>query len=962
MTLRCLNCGEKGLRDEAEFCDKCGAELVVKLDDSIPMFGVDADVSASGALKIPTTSKRKETPTPSPKPAEAEDGGTTNLPINQHDSKFTGATTNIPDNEGATTYLTQDQSNSPADGATSYLPTAESGQTAFLSDLEELSADDGGTSYLPGGDGATTMLSEKDQQGLDAGATSYLADNAEGATTFLSKDELSDPNEGATSFLSDDDDEGGTKFLSSAEETDESGMTQAVSWEKLDSGLTQSPPVYDTRPGNQRRTGASTTNRQQRSAISTRPQEVAEDGATQHIPLSDTLGNSASYGSDSDQFDLSGDSASDFDTNGDQPVLRIHDRYQLSEILGKGGFGAVYLAEDVKLRRRCVVKQMLTGGKSSKEIEVYRINFGREASLLAELNDPGHPNIPEIYDYFSLDSGNYLVMKYIEGQNLKEVLAPKEGHKLPWEEAVRYAIDVCSALHYMHNRGGEPVMHRDVKPANIQLGDDGRVWLVDFGLARANPVTSSGNELVTQASGSFGYTPLEQWFGKAIPSSDIYAIGATLHHLITGIDPLEAYNGEFHIQKIQELHGQLTPIRAVNPDLPESLEQIIDRAVAADPEHRPTALQLQRQLEAVISGAQTVTLYTFRNGQSAETILRLVDLCEKNRREAEEYLYSGDFERWFLLINRNDLAAAASQAVKHGKNRRDGLEKFLKLILPNIARRRLNRAAIQLGRGLLQFVLIAAFVILLLGFGGSYIAGLVIRQFINSVEWDFYALELDQVNSYNESFLERTFTTAVGAYLDDIEVEITAPEAMNVRGRWDNLPLNVRTSIRMGQDNPRLHVTELNGVPLFVIGNNISQGINNGIDDAFQKSPVDVSSLIVRNGEIDFEVKKSDKPSRPEYGTPTPAPSPTPTPLPTPTPVNVTLVVVFNDSSEPVTLEIEQLGRSWDIGARDTEVLQTPPGTYNYTVKYQGTDQIAAQGTREWVLNKAYRLRINVAN
>lgn len=953
MTLRCLNCGEKGLRDNASFCDNCGTELLVKLDDSIPMFGIDTDISASGALKQPDQPETAQPPHPTSKPVAADEGGTSVLSFEEE-----GNTTTIADMEGHTAWLSSDE----VAGATTYLPSAgeEEGQTTFLSLDESASSEEGATSYLSGADGATTTLGSVEEAEFDPGVTGYLPD-PEGATTFLPKDEPLPEAEGHTAYLADD--EGQTTFLAGddVEDSEESGMTQAVPLEQM--GVASAP--HSTAPRSTQAAG-STTNRQKAGRTNAptplgKQTDAPEEGATQYIPPpSSTVKRQKLTDSSHDQILQNISSMSEAEIDSVQHVLRIHDRYQLSEILGKGGFGAVYLAEDIKLRRRCVVKQMLTAGKSTKEIEIHRVNFEREASLLAELNDPGHPNIPEIYDYFSVDRGNYLVMKYIEGQNLKEVLVTRENKKLPWEEAVRYAIDVCSALHYMHNRGDEPVMHRDVKPANIQLGDDGRVWLVDFGLARANPVSSSGSELVTQASGSFGYTPLEQWFGKAIPASDIYALGTTLHHLVTGLDPLEAYQGQFHIQKIQELHGATPPIRAIDPELPERLEEIIDRAVSADPEHRPTALQLQRQLEATISGAQTAALYTFRNGQSAETVPQLVDLCEKNRREAEEYLYNGDFGRWFLLINRNDLAAAASQAVKQGKNRRDGLEKFLKLILPNIFRRRLRRAGIQLGRGVLQFVLIAAFVVLLLGVGGSYVAGLVIRQFINSVEWNFYALELDDRNQYSETFLEETFTQAVGAYLDDIEVEVKAPDAMNVRGRWDNVPLDISTSIRMGQQNPRLHVTEFNNIPLFVIGSNISQGINNGIDDAFERAPVDVSSLIVKDGEIVFEVEKATGPNRPEYGTPTPAPTPTPTPRPTPTPVNVTLVVVFNDSNEPITLEIEQLGRRWDIGANDSEVLQTPPGTYNYTVKYQGTDDIAAQGTREWVLNKAYRLRIDL--
>ena len=250
----------------------------------------------------------------------------------------------------------------------------------------------------------------------------------------------------------------------------------------------------------------------------------------------------------------------------------------------------------------------------------------------------------------------------------------------------------------MHTMGDEPVIHRDVKPANIQLGTDGRVWLVDFGLAKAEPVHGSGGNLVTQASGSFGYTPLEQWIGEAVPASDVYSVGVTLHNLVTGLNPLDAYDGQFHIQRIQELHGDIPPIRTIDPALPEQLEEIISQATDPNPEQRPTALQFQNQLNALISGDKNVLLYTFKNGQSAETVVQLVELCEQNRHEAEGYLFDGDFERWFRLINRNDLAEAAAQTVKQAKDHKSGLERFLKLILPNVIERRVKRAGRKLHR------------------------------------------------------------------------------------------------------------------------------------------------------------------------------------------------------------------------------------------------------------------------
>jgi serine/threonine protein kinase len=741
--------------------------------------------------------------------------------------------------------------------------------------------------------------------------------------------------------------EDSTLRLPEVEVAEDEGATRAMPAAEtlVDEGSTRSMPTLQTAFDD--------------SATRSIPPEATpefDDGLTKAAPEVETAGKPDTTPTILAETKLAVDTViKDNTVQNKQPIVQVHERYQLIKILGKGGFGAAYLAEDVKLKRRCVVKQMLTKRYSTKELEVYRANFEREAKLLVELNDPGHPNIPEIYDYFSEDNGNYLVMKYIEGQNLKDALEQSE-QRLPWREAVRYAVDVCSALNYMHAKGQQPVMHRDIKPANILLGNDGRVWLVDFGLAKANPVASSEDLSATQALGSLGYTPLEQWMGQAASASDVYALGVTLHHLVTGLNPMDAYGGQFNIRKLQEQHGQLPPIRKIDRSLPRELEEIISRTTAADLRQRPTALQLQQELQVLISGAQGVALYTFKNGKSAKTIGQLVDLCEQNRREAEEYLANGDFERWFLLINRNDLAEAARQAVKQGKNQKDNLEKFLKLILPNLALRRLNKAGLHLARGTLQFGLSAIIILLLVALGGSYLAGWFIRQSINTTDWNFEDLNLRGENRYTERYLTRRFNEAIGAYFEELEIELQPPDRFEIQAIWNGYPLHIPASLRLGNKKPRFHIDQVNNIPLFWIADNLSQGINGGIDDVFRQEAMDVSRMVVLEDAIVFNIAQDP---RRLSSTPTPTPSPTPTPTPTPTPVNITLVVVFNELEQDVTLQIED--RFWNIAANDTEVLEMRPGTYNYKVTYQETNQVAAQGQKTWNLNKAYRLRIGLA-
>lgn len=638
----------------------------------------------------------------------------------------------------------------------------------------------------------------------------------------------------------------------------------------------------------------------------------------------------------------------------------LQNRYQIIQILGEGGFGAAYLAEDVKLRRKCVVKRMkIPKGTPAKQVQLYQANFEREASLLAKLNEPGHPNIPEIYDYFSDESGNYLVMKYIEGSSLKGIVS---NGPVPWREAVRYIVDVSDALSYMHTHGeagDEPVMHRDIKPDNILLGEDNRVWLVDFGLAKADPVESSGDIKASMAAGTLGYTPLEQWLGRAVPTSDVYALGATLHHLVTGVNPADAHGGTFNPLKLKELHGVFPAIRQINKELPQDLETIISQATATEPEQRLTARQLKEQLEALISQGQAAALYTFKSGESAKTARELVNLCEKYRKEAQQYLERGEFERWFRLINRNDLAEAAVQAVKQGKSSKEMLERFLKLLLPNIALLRLRRTTWRLTRAAIVILLIVTLTVGVIGAAGALAAGSFIRQTIASAGWNFNKLDLEAPNQFTKVQIDQNLQALVGVYVDNIEAEMRPPDHVDINGRWSGFDFTIPVAVALQNGKPNLSFTGIGNVPLPFVADQISQGFNQGIDDAFQNSPVDFTQLTVTDTGVTVEVAESRQAGRPALPTATPPPSPTPTitptPSPTSTPEGLALVTIFNETGRDIILDIE--GEIFEMEVNDSKAIEKQPGVYNFTVKFKDTGAIAAEGQKEWEV-KTYKWRI----
>jgi serine/threonine protein kinase len=227
-------------------------------------------------------------------------------------------------------------------------------------------------------------------------------------------------------------------------------------------------------------------------------------------------------------------------------------------------------------------------------------DFQREAEVLTRLNHPGHPRIPEVYGYFVEDPDQYLVMKYIEGESLERRLE-RLKRPLPEAEVVRCAAEVVDALIYLHSRKPQPVIHRDIKPANIIVDPEGRVWLVDFGLARA-AVSSGARVMVaggkTVAAGTPGYTPLEQWQMQPSSKSDIYALGATIHHLLTARDPRDRFSSfpELDMELLRSF-AAFQPLAEVRPDVSAALSALVARCLDPDPKRRPTAQQLKIELD-----------------------------------------------------------------------------------------------------------------------------------------------------------------------------------------------------------------------------------------------------------------------------------------------------------------------------------------------------------------------------
>lgn len=260
-------------------------------------------------------------------------------------------------------------------------------------------------------------------------------------------------------------------------------------------------------------------------------------------------------------------------------------QYRVVRELGKGGMGAIYLAQNRQaFDRLCVIKEMIAYYEPGEERQA-RERFEHEARILATLK---HPGIPDMYGFFSEGDHNYIVMEYIEGETLEQVLERAVGsggaQPIAIEDVVRYGIEICRVLEYLAAIQPHPVIHCDVKPANIILDRNSpQAVLVDFGTAKERVrVLAQGQQgQPADTYGTVGYAAPEQYKGQVTPKADVFALAATMYHLLTLDDPRE--------------HPFRWPKMGA---IPQGLAEILQRALANDPAERLDAAALRRQLEA----------------------------------------------------------------------------------------------------------------------------------------------------------------------------------------------------------------------------------------------------------------------------------------------------------------------------------------------------------------------------
>jgi ABC-type branched-subunit amino acid transport system substrate-binding protein len=267
----------------------------------------------------------------------------------------------------------------------------------------------------------------------------------------------------------------------------------------------------------------------------------------------------------------------------------IGGRYRITEMIGKGGFGAIYKATDERFQKRIVaLKEMSDAQLSPNEKAKALQDFQNEANLLVQLN---HPNLPNVSDFFEEGGKAYLVMEFIEGKNLEKV---QEEQNDPLDECLvmGWALQLCAVLNYLHTQS-PPIIFRDLKPANVMVTSKGEIKLIDFGIAR---IFKAAAKKDTMLLGTKGYAPLEQYGrGQSDARSDIYALGATLYSLLTKNEPIDA--------PVRTIHPDLfSHPSQFNPKISPAVEAIILKAMALKPEDRyQTAADVSQAVTGIIT-------------------------------------------------------------------------------------------------------------------------------------------------------------------------------------------------------------------------------------------------------------------------------------------------------------------------------------------------------------------------
>lgn len=321
----------------------------------------------------------------------------------------------------------------------------------------------------------------------------------------------------------------------------------------------------------------------------------------------------------------------------------LQGRYAVETVLGVGGMSLVYRGRDLRFKdvvRTCAIKEMYQSTPDSHTRLLTLKNFERESGLLATLS---HPAIPKVYDFFEENDRIYLIMELIPGRDLEATLDQMK-EPIGEQRAGNWGLQICDVLHYLHSHTPEPIIFRDMKPSNVIVTPEDRIVMIDFGIARIFEQNQRKGTMI----GTEGYAPPEQYRGIADPRGDVYALGATLHHLLTNVDPRTETPFTFHER----------PIRQINPQVSAEMEAIVMQALEYDPTQRPQTAAEFRSLLLSVPGLKGASAHVaapvaapainVRTGKGTTTDLLWRFACEDEVRSSphvrDGLVYVGSYD------------------------------------------------------------------------------------------------------------------------------------------------------------------------------------------------------------------------------------------------------------------------------------------------------------------------------
>ncbi len=340
--------------------------------------------------------------------------------------------------------------------------------------------------------------------------------------------------------------------------------------------------------------------------------------------------------------------------------------------IGHGGMAAVYQANDTRRGSLVAIKEMSLSTVSTHERPQAIQNFLAEARILSRLN---HPNLPAFTDFFTEGARHFLVMEYIDGSTLEDLLELNNG---PFTEprVLGWARQLCDVMEYLHDQQ-PPVIFRDMKPGNVMLTRNGRIKMIDFGIARLfrNSVSQD-----TQLLGTPGFAPPEQYGGAQTDErTDIYSLAMTLFQLLT--------------RSISEGGFGLTNVHANFPHISSPVARALEKATSLRPEDRYDSIVVFRR--ALLG----VGAFQFESGGEATTPEELAELCAHYPAEAADYLFAGEIESWLTEIGANELARATRRIRTTIGDPEMGVNRFLQAVMGPNAQTRTYTPPSQAGNG-----------------------------------------------------------------------------------------------------------------------------------------------------------------------------------------------------------------------------------------------------------------------